>query len=67
MVIVQCETKEAIAVQSGTAAEDREHEETENEEDIDEVLDALNLSSRGSESDTDSDSAFESDTDDLAF
>ena len=77
LVIVQCETKEmgvqcereeTIAVQSGTAA-DREHEENVNEEDLDEVLEALNLQSKGSESDTDcdSDSAFGSDNDDLAF
>ena len=64
---VQCESEEAIVVQSGTAAEDREHEETENEEDIEEVLEALNPPSKGSESDTDSDSAFGSDTDDFAF
>lgn len=63
---VQCEREEPI-VQSGTAAEDREHEENENEEEIDEALEALNLPSKGSESDTDSDSAFGSDTDDLAF
>lgn len=63
---VQCEREETI-VQSGTAAEDREHEENENEEEIDEALEALNLPSKGSESDTDSDSAFGSDTDDLAF
>ena len=44
-----------------------EHDETENEEDIDEVLDSLNLPSKGSEGDTDSDSAFGSDTNDLAF
>lgn len=65
---VQCEREETIAVQSGTAA-DREHEENVNEEDLDEVLEALNLQSKGSESDTDcdSDSAFGSDTNDLAF
>ena len=40
---VQCEREEAIAVQTGTAAEDRKYEENENEEDIDEVLEALNL------------------------
>ncbi|PFX22249.1 hypothetical protein AWC38_SpisGene13242 [Stylophora pistillata] len=77
LVIVQCETKEmgvqcereeTIAVQSCTAA-DREHEENVNEEDLDEVLEALNLQSKGSESDTDCDSdyAFGSDNDDLAF
>ncbi|PFX24753.1 hypothetical protein AWC38_SpisGene10654 [Stylophora pistillata] len=77
LVIVQCETKEmgeqcereeTIAVQSGTAV-GREHEENVNEEDLDEVLEALNLQSKGSESDTDCDcdSAFGSDNDDLAF
>lgn len=35
-------------------------------EDSDEVLEALNLPSKGSESDTNSDYAFGSDTDDLA-
>lgn len=63
---VQCEREETIAVQTNAAA-DREHEENVNEEDVDEVLEALNLQSKGSESDTESDSAFGSDTDDLAF
>ncbi|KAL9952955.1 hypothetical protein ACROYT_G040288 [Oculina patagonica] len=47
--------------------EDREHEENVIEEDINAVLEAINLPPKGSESDSDSDSALRSDTDDFAF
>ena len=77
MVTLQCETKEmgvqcergeeAIALHSGTVAEDREDEENVIEEDINAVLEAINLPPKGSESHSDSDSALGSDTDDFDF
>lgn len=55
---VQCE--EAMAVQSGTVAEEGEHDGAEGDN-IDVVLEALNLPSNSLDSDSDSDSAFGSD------
>lgn len=55
---VQCE--ETMAVQSGTVAEEGEHDGIE-WDDIDVVLEALNLPSNSLDSDSDSESAFGSD------